>query len=170
MTTKLITAQKRSSTDLWLSWRTMQDMMAIGLLEQKLDKVQEDKFGQMAQCMRDGGKITRPMELVDLSTQMVTFMMDNGLMIKHTGMACTVISMAQNMKAHGKKINNTVSDSKPGQMVLNTMDNTFKVRSMVKVLSHGLTVLPTTENLLKTIFKEMENIIGQMVENMMVHG
>jgi hypothetical protein len=48
------------------------------LWEPKSDKVKEDKFGQMDQCMKDGGKTTKPMVLVDLSMLMVTCMMGNG--------------------------------------------------------------------------------------------
>ena len=56
--------------------------------------------------MKDGGKIIKQMEKVDLFTPMVTYMMENGLMIKLMVLVYIVILMAQNMKVTGKKINN----------------------------------------------------------------
>ena len=59
---------------------------------------------------------------------------------------------------------------KHGQMVQNMRANTFKEKNTGSEDSHGLMALPTMASLLKTIFREKENIIGQMVENMMVFG
>jgi len=56
----------------------MLDTMVNGLWEAKLDKVEEDKSGQMVQCMKVGGKIIKLMEPVDLFMLMVMFMMDSG--------------------------------------------------------------------------------------------
>lgn len=78
MITKQITVVRRSNTDLWLNWRTMQDTTVTGLLIPISDKVQEGKSGQMDQCMRVGGKKIKLMVLVDLSMLMVMYMMDSG--------------------------------------------------------------------------------------------
>jgi len=56
----------------------MQDTTVNGLLVPRLDKVKEDRSGQMVQCMKVGGKITKQMVPVDLSMLMVMFMMDSG--------------------------------------------------------------------------------------------
>lgn len=53
-------------------------MMETGFLEKILDKVKEDKFGPMDQCMKAGGKIIKLMEKVDLFMQMEMCMMDSG--------------------------------------------------------------------------------------------
>ena len=43
----------------------MLDMTENGSKAKILDKVKEDRFGQTDQCMRDGGKITKPTEKED---------------------------------------------------------------------------------------------------------
>jgi len=120
--------------------------------------------------MRAGGKITKLMAREDLSTLMVMFMMDNGLMIRLMDSVSTVISTEQNMKVTGKKTSNTEKDLKHGQMELNMKECTFKERRMAKVNSLGLTDQPIMENLLKIILKEEESIIGLTVENTMDNG
>ena len=82
--------------------------MVNGLLVETSDKVKDDRYGLMGPCMRDGGKTIKQMEKDDLSMLMVTCMMDNGLMTKLMDLAYIAISMEQNMKATGKKINNMV--------------------------------------------------------------
>jgi len=69
----------------------MLDTTENGLLVKISDLVRENKFGQMVQCTRDGGKITRQMEWEDLFTPMVMCMMDTGLTIKLTDLEYTVI-------------------------------------------------------------------------------
>ena len=63
-----------------------------------------------------------------------------------------------------------VTDQKPGQMVLNMKDDTYRVKNMVLVDLHGLMVLHIMVNSQKTIFKVRENTIGQTGENMMGYG
>ena len=60
----------------------MLDTKENGLFTEILDKEKEDKYGQMAQCMKDGGKIIKPMAEDDLFMQMEMSMMVNGSMIK----------------------------------------------------------------------------------------
>ena len=60
----------------------MLDTKENGLFTEILDKEKEDKYGQMAQCMKDGGKIIKLTVEEDLFMQMETFMMVNGSMIK----------------------------------------------------------------------------------------
>jgi len=78
MITNKITVVRRSNTDLWLNWRTMQDTTVTGLSKPISDKVQEGKSGPMDRCTKVGGKIIKLMELVDSSMLMVMFMMDSG--------------------------------------------------------------------------------------------
>ena len=43
-------------------------------MEVRSELERENKFGQMDQCMKVGGEITKPMVKEDLFMQMVTFM------------------------------------------------------------------------------------------------
>lgn len=43
----------------------MNNLNIIGLVDKILDKEKASKFGQMAQCTKGGGKITKPMERAD---------------------------------------------------------------------------------------------------------
>ena len=45
-------------------------------------RVKAARYGQMARCMKDGGKTTRPTEKADSSTLMAMSTMDSGWMIK----------------------------------------------------------------------------------------
>lgn len=56
----------------------MLDTMVNGLLDDRPDKVKEDRSGQMDPCMKVGGLITKPTVLVDLFMLMVMFTMVNG--------------------------------------------------------------------------------------------
>ena len=60
----------------------MLDTKENGLFTEILDKEKEDKYGQMALCMKDGGKIIKLMAEDDLFMQMGMSMMVNGSMIK----------------------------------------------------------------------------------------
>lgn len=100
-------ATSQLSIEPWSNLRIMQDMTASGLLAKTLDKVKEDKFGQMVQCTKAGGKIIRPTARVDLSTLMVTSMMDSGSMTKLMDSVSTAILMVPSTRATGKKISNT---------------------------------------------------------------
>jgi len=82
-------------------------MTASGSSARTLDRVKEDKSGQMVQCMKAGGKIIRPTARVDSSTLMVTSMMDSGSTTKLMDSVCTAILMVPNTRATGKKISNT---------------------------------------------------------------
>ena len=78
--------------------------------------------------------------------------------------------MVQNMKDNGKKISNMEQGLKLGQMELGIMENTFKERSMVLVNLPGQLEVLIMENSLRIIFKEWENIIGLMADNITVSG
>lgn len=67
------------------------NFMIKGCLVEKLDKVEEPKFGQMAQCMKAGGKTIKQMAKADLFTLMAISMMDFGKMIKLMNMAYIAI-------------------------------------------------------------------------------
>ena len=158
------------NTDLLLSSKTMQDMTENGLKAKILELEKENKFGQTVPCTKVGGKITKPTEWVDLSMQMVMFMMEIGLMIKHTDLVFTVILMELNTKANGKKTSNMVMVLKHGQMVQDIKVNTFKERNTVKDNSHGLMEAPLLDSLSITILKDKANTTGLTVENSMDPG
>ena len=101
---------------------------------------------------------------------MEMYMMDNGLTIKPMALESIVILTVQNMKDIGKKINNMVTDWKPGQMAPNTKANTFKEKNMEPEGSHGLMEVPIMVILLKTTSKVKENITGLMEESTTVTG
>ena len=68
----------------------------------------------------NGSTISQP-EKVNSFIPMATNMMDNGLIIKLTVRAFTLILKEHVMKDTGKTINNMGRDWRPGQKVLNTM-------------------------------------------------
>ena len=51
-----------------------------------------------------------------------------------------------------------------GQMVQSMTDNTYTAKSTDKVVSHGQTEAPTSDNLKKTTFRDMVLTTGQTVE------
>lgn len=69
----------------------MQDMRENGSLAEILDKEEENKYGLMGLCMKDGGKTIKLMAEEDLSMLMEMFMMVNGKTIKHTERVFIVI-------------------------------------------------------------------------------
>ena len=69
--------------------------------------------------------------------------------------------MVPNTRVIGKKINNMDKASKLGQMEQGMMDLTYLERNMELVNSLGPMVVPILATLKKTIFKEMENILGR---------
>jgi hypothetical protein len=75
-------------------WLILKMGLAIkenGLRTKKLDRGKAYKYGQMDLCMKDGGKIIKQMEKVDLFTLMVISMMVIGKTIKPMGLECTHI-------------------------------------------------------------------------------
>jgi hypothetical protein len=63
---------------------------------------------------------------------MEIFMKVNGKMIKHMGMAHTLMQMELLTSENGKTISNMVRVLRPGLMAQNMKDNILKVRSMAK--------------------------------------
>ena len=76
------------------------------------------------------------------------------------------ISMEQNMKAIGKKINSMVRVLKRGQMVQNMTVNMFMAKNMEMEDLHGQMEALITALLRKIIFKDMEHIIGLMADSL----
>lgn len=141
-----------------------------GSLAQTSDRDMESKFGQMAQCMKAGGKLIKRTVKVDLFMLMETSMMAIGRMIKHMVSEFIAILMEPDTKDSGKKINNTERVWKLGPMVQVTEEITSKVGSMEEAASHGLTEAPILGNLLKIILKAKAHINGQMADNMRDNG
>ena len=76
------------------------------------------------------------------------------------------ISMEQNMKAIGKKINSMVRVLKRGQMVQNMTVNMFMAKNMEMEDLHGQMEALITALLRKIIFKDKEHIIGLMADSL----
>lgn len=124
------------------------------------DKVKVDKSGQMALCMRVGGKITKQMEKEGSFMPTEMSMTDSGWMIRPTALVCTATWMELNMRVTGRRTNSMVKDSRLGQTVLATTGSTSRGKSTVKANSPGLMAAPITENSLKIILRVRESTIG----------
>lgn len=135
------------NTDHLLSSKIMLDMMENGLKDKISELEKENRFGQTVPCTKAGGRITKPTAWEDSSTPMVTFMMEIGLMTRHTDLECIAILMELNTKASGKKTNSMAMVLKHGQMVPNMKDNMSKVRSTELEDSHGLMEVLSMESL-----------------------
>jgi len=153
-----------------LNSKTMPDTTENGFQGKISELEKENKFGQMVRCMKGGGRITKPMVWEDLSMLMVMFMMEIGLMIRHTDLGCTVILMEQSTRANGKKTNNMAMVLKHGQMVQDMKENMFKERNTEKANLLGLMEALSLDNLLITILKDKVNTTGLTEENSMDHG
>lgn len=101
---------------------------------------------------------------------MVTFMMANGLKIKHMVVAFTPIWMGLATKVIGLKTNNMEKVMRRGLMGQVIRVHTKTEKNMVKVYSLGLMVLLTMEVSWITTSKDMESIIGVMEEFLKVNG
>ena len=97
-------------------------------------------------------------------------MMVNGSMIRPMDLECIAISTELNTRDSGKRISNTETVLKLGQMVPSMRANMFKERKMERVDSHGLMVQPIMEYSTRTISKEQANTTGQMAESITVSG
>jgi hypothetical protein len=82
--------------------------MVSGMLRKISDMEGVYNTGSMGVNMKATGKMIKRTQEAGLSTQMVTYTMENGMMIKHMGMAPIPIPMEQGMKEIGKKINKMV--------------------------------------------------------------
>ena len=105
-------------------------MKANGSKELTFVRAKECKFGLMVPCMRGGCKTPKLTDLEDSFMLMATFTMVAGSMTKRTDKVSTVISTEPSMKEIGKKISNTVRDSRLGQMGLDMMGSTCLVKNM----------------------------------------
>lgn len=81
------------------------------------------KYGKMGVVMMENGAPTKQMVSVKWSTQTVTFMKANGLMIKHMAMARLLIVKEVAMKVSGRTILEKVKARKNYQMGQNMMVN-----------------------------------------------
>lgn len=80
----------------------------------------------MVQDTMDSGETEWQMDKVDLFMLKVTFMRENGLMIKLMDMAFTLILTEVDMRVNGTKINNMVSELNNGQTAPSMKDNMNK--------------------------------------------
>lgn len=80
------------------------------------------------------------------------------------------ILMVQNMKDNGLKISNMGKEKKHGRMVLSMKVTTLTPKNKVRVILFGQIKVNTQAISIITTLKEMEFIIGIMVELMMVNG
>lgn len=121
--------------------------MASGSSARISDKAKVDKFGQMAPCMKAGGKTTKPMVREDSFTPTEMFTMASGSTIKLMDSEFTAISTEQSMRVTGKKINSTAMGLKHGLTVPDMKDNIFKEKNMVMEDLPGLTAAHIMESL-----------------------
>jgi hypothetical protein len=133
-----------------------------GLQAKRFDKERECKFGQMAPCMRVGGRTTRQMAKEDSFIWMETPTMASGIMIKLMGLECFITLMElsiteigttisntemgwrlglteQNMKVIIVMVKNKELENLNGKMAVLTLENLLRMKSMEKVRTAGLT-------------------------------
>lgn len=115
--------------------------------------------------MKDGGTEIKPMEEVDLFTQMEMSTMETGSTTRLMDLVSTAISTEQSTKANGKKINNMGKALKPGLMEPSTRDSMLRERSTDTEHSHGLTVAYIKVSSSKITSREKEPTTGLTVES-----
>jgi hypothetical protein len=93
---------------------------------------------------------------------MAMYMRETGLQTKLKAREFTLTWTELNMKASGKRINNTVKVKRHGLMELCTRGTTFTGKSMGLVISCGAMVQYIKASFSTTILKEMESIDGLM--------
>ena len=82
------------------------------------DMVQEFKFGQITQNMKENGEKIKLMDEVNSGMQMVISMKENGRKIKLMVMVFIFMLTELNMKVTGKMISKTAKEWKAGKMVV----------------------------------------------------
>jgi hypothetical protein len=82
--------------------------------------VGESKYGQMAQDMMAFGRMISLKDMADLSMSRVTFMKDNGKMIRLMALESIRIAMATDTLETGRRTNSTARVWKFGLTTLNT--------------------------------------------------
>ena len=90
----------------------------------------ESNSGKMGLAMKDIGLRTRPMGEVSLSTQMVMYMKEIGLLTKLMVKELTNMPTALAILANGLRTNSTATASKLGQTEQDTKDCTKTARKM----------------------------------------
>lgn len=126
------------------------------------------KYGQMVASMKGFGLKIRHQGLEDLYLLMVTFMKVNGRMIKLMGKEIITMQKVQLTKVDGSKTNKKVTVKKNGLMAVIISEAIFVGKSMVQVLSCGLTGPNTKENGETTKCMAKENSNGAMEESIKV--
>lgn len=101
------------------------------------------KSGQMAANMKENGKMTEPTAVVGFLIPMVTFMKENGPMIRRMVMGSTNIQMVANTRGTGRKTFMTAMENTPYKMALFTRDNSKMDLNMEKAFSNITTILYT---------------------------
>ena len=93
---------------------------------------------------------------------MAMYMKETGLQTRLKAKEFTLTWTELNMKASGKRINNTVKVKRRGLMELCTRETTFTVKSTGLVISCGAMGPSIKASFSTTILKEMESIDGLM--------
>ena len=96
--------------------------------------------------------------------------LENGKILKLMDMEFILIWMGQSMKENGKWISNMEREKKYGPIMQNMKEIIKMGRKMVRAFLSGQMELLIRDNLVKTIFKVMEPINGQMEENLQESG
>jgi hypothetical protein len=127
-------------------------------------------FGQMVQFMKDTGKTTKLMVVVDLFMQIVMFILVIGSMIRLTDMVFTFTLMEQNTKDNGTTINNKARERNHGKMVLFSRVTILKVRKKDLDISNGQMAVTIRVNSRITIFMVEVTTDGLTAELTKVSG
>lgn len=104
-------------------------LINIGKLALKLDRVRENKSGQMGLYTKDGGEIIKPTRMEGSSMVTAIFRMVAGRMRKPMVMVRTVTQMVPRISEIGRKINNMEKDLKDGLMEQAMKEDILKERN-----------------------------------------
>ena len=137
------------------------------------DKSEKDrvfKYGQMVLDMKDSGQTTKQTEKESSFMWMETFTKVTGRMTKLLVLALIIITMVPSTLENGLMIYNTEKVWKRGLMGASTKDNITWVKKMGKASISGKMAASTM--VIGSIIKlqVLEDISGQMAEDMKANG
>jgi len=134
------------------------------------EKAKELKSGRTASSSSDTGRRIKLMGRAELFKLTEMFMKGSGLMIGPMEWGTTNIKTEHATVATGRMIDNMVTESKHGQIVLNMKVTTSTERSKVSELSTGEMALLLSENSTIITYMGREFILGQTKDDMKENG
>lgn len=152
-----------------MNWTTELSIMDNG---QKKAYVREKvyRYGKMAVNTKGIGKMIELMGMEDSFIPTATATTANGSTTKPMAVAPTNTWMEPNTSAIGKKINNTVTESKLGQTKLSTKATMNSERNTVSALLSGLINQLILENSTTIIFMGKVSTLGLTAVSMKENG